>query len=330
PQPQSSPRNPLDPDDFDLQDQVAKLLGTEDLVPLQESIVEYAENKEDKYLRIFKSFACLYPECFCLKLNEILKFQPSLQIRSEIFHLLHYTLRESVPVSSSVLFKLKQTILNSLIMETEDFLFPSLCKLIGQVADGLYRRYPIGSWDELLHYFISMISSFSESNRNKGFLLLTEFPILVGRNKNFWLNRGGFDIAYTAVLQSFYTKGRKSEALAYYASISLLLLSKDLQRTDVSEILLPILLNIIGQHREDEGLVTKLKLLMDLVTMDDGSIFRVKLHQVFWSMIGVAEIEGASDELPYEAVKIIKLHMKLSRGSVGDKNFKFCPVPWPP
>jgi hypothetical protein len=151
-----------------------------------------------------------------------------------------------------------------------------------------------------------MISNFSESNINKGFLLLTEFPILVARNKNFWLNRGGFDIAYTAVLQSFYTKGKKSEALAYNASISLLLLSKDLQRTDVSEILLPILLNIIGQHREDEGLMTKLKRLMDLVTMDDGNIFRVKLRQVFWSMIGVAEIEGASDELPYEAVKIIK------------------------
>ncbi|PNX62423.1 importin-5, partial [Trifolium pratense] len=188
----------------------------------------------------------------------------------------------------------------------------SLCELIGQVAYRLYS-YPLGGWDELLKYFITMICSYSNRNKMKGLMMLVEFPIEVAKNKEFWLNQGNFNVVYTKLLQYFCLEDSKLNKLAYNGSISLMLLSKDLQRTDVSEIFLPKLLNFIIQHRKDEGLVSTLKRLLDLLMLDDGSIFRGKQRQVFWCMIQLAELEDSSDELRNKAVNIIN---ELERNSV--------------
>ncbi|KAK2386407.1 importin-5 [Trifolium repens] len=136
--------------------------------------------------------------------------------------------------------------------------------------------------------------------------MLTEFPVDVAQNKDFWLSHGRFDTVLGIILELVYSEDNEMKALAYNAAISLMLLSKDLQRTDVCETLLPMLLNLINQHGENVGLVSKLKRLVDLVSLDDGNIFRGKHREVFWCMIRVAEKEDASDELRYEALNIIK------------------------
>jgi hypothetical protein len=191
-------------------------------------------------------------------------------------------------------------------MESEEILFPSLCELIGQLADRLYYRCSLGGWDELLQYFISCISGESKSNKKKGLIMLTEFPVDVAQNKDFWLSHGRFDTVLGIILELVYSEDNEMKPLAYNAAISLMLLSKDLQRTDVCETLLPMLLNLINQHGENVGLVSKLKRLVNLVSLDDGNIFRGKHREVFWCMIRVAEKEDASDELRYEALNIIK------------------------
>ncbi|XP_045824991.1 ran-binding protein 6-like [Trifolium pratense] len=337
PPPQSSLRNPFEPDiqspprnyieeiankrrkieqrqdkslihGFTLQEEhAARILQCNSLVPLREAIDEYAQTKNQRLLTIFKSFARLYPNSFSFKLAKILQLQPSLQIRTEVVTFLLITLHEGVnkPMNSSILLQLKNPLLNSLMMESEEIMFPWLCELIGQVAERLYL-YSLGGWDELLQYFITCLSGESELNNKKGFIMLTEFPVDVAQNKEFWLNDGRFDLVCAKILESVYSDDNESKALGYNAAISLMLLSKDLQRTNVSEILLPMLLNIIDQHEEDAGLVSKLKRLVDLVTLDDGNILRGKHREVFWCMIQVAEIEDASDELRYEAVNIIR------------------------
>ncbi|WJX31050.1 hypothetical protein P8452_19527 [Trifolium repens] len=330
PPPQSSPRDPLEPESppedtvnkrrkmvldqdeslihgFELQEHAAKFLEINELVPLQEAIDEYAQTKKDTLLTVFKSFARFYPDSFAIKLARILELQPSLQIRTEVVTLLLITLPVGVnePMSSSIQLELKSPLIHSLMMESEEILFPSLCELIGQLADRLYG-YSLGGWDELLQYFFSCVSGESKSNKKKGLIMLTELPVDVAQNKEFWLNHGSFDTVIGIILELVYSVDNELKALAYNAAISLMLLSKDLQRTDVCEMLLPVLLNLIDQHGENVGLVSKLKRLVDLVSLDDGNIFRGKHGEVFWCMIRVAEKEDASDELRYEALNIIK------------------------
>ncbi|WJX36971.1 hypothetical protein P8452_24796 [Trifolium repens] len=335
PPPQSSLRDPLEPDSppgnyledtvnkrrrivqdqdkslihgFELQEHAAKILEIDDLVPLQEAIDEYAQTKKDTLLTVFKSFARFYPDSFAIKLARILELQPSLQIRTEVVTLLLITLPEGVnkPMSSSILLELKNPLIHSLTMESEEILFPSLCELISQLADRLYYRYSLSGWDELLQYFFSCISGNAELDKKKGLIMLTEFPVDVAQNKEFWLSHGRFDIVLGIIWELVYSEDNELKALAYNAAISLMLLSKDLQRTDVCETLLPMLLNLINQHGENVGLVSKLKRLVDLVSLDDGNIFRGKHREVFWCMIRVVEKEDASDELRYEALNIIK------------------------
>jgi hypothetical protein len=164
PPPQSSPRDPLEPESppedtvnkrrkmvldqdeslihgFELQEHAAKFLEINELVPLQEAIDEYAQTKKDTLLTVFKSFARFYPDSFAIKLARILELQPSLQIRTEVVTLLLITLPEGVnePMSSSILLEIKNPLIHSLMMESEEILFPSLCETIGLLADRLFQ-----------------------------------------------------------------------------------------------------------------------------------------------------------------------------------------------
>lgn len=72
------------------------------------------------------------------------------------------------------------------------------------------------------------------------------------------LNQGNFDLVFVSILEWIYMD-KQLNGLVYNASISLMLLSKDLERTDVCDFLLPNVLNVIDEHREEEVLVNRVK-----------------------------------------------------------------------
>lgn len=72
------------------------------------------------------------------------------------------------------------------------------------------------------------------------------------------LNQGNFDLVFVSILEWIYMD-KELNGLVYNASISLMLLSKDLERTDVCDFLLPNVLNVIDEHREEEVLVNRVK-----------------------------------------------------------------------
>ncbi|XP_058752345.1 uncharacterized protein LOC131625511 [Vicia villosa] len=307
---------------FELQDHAAKFLESNDLSALREAIDEYVISNKETFKTVFKSFVRYYPNAFSFKLAKILELHPPLAVRTEIVALIHEVLPEGVnnPLSSSILIELKNPILQSLMLESEEILFRSLCESIGLLADRMYRtsvgvlagklsESTLGGWEELLEYCISCLSGDSggsESENKKGLMLLSELPLDVAQNREFWLNRGSFELVFANILQSIYSTNEEVKGLAYNASISLMLFSKDLQRTDICDFLVPILLNIVDQHGEEEILLSRLKRLGDLVSLDDGNIFMRKHDVLFWCMIRVAEATDASEQLRSEAVYVIK------------------------
>lgn len=72
------------------------------------------------------------------------------------------------------------------------------------------------------------------------------------------LNQGNFDLVFVSILEWIYMD-KQLNGLVYNASISLMLLSKDLERTYVCDFLLPNVLNVIDEHREEEVLVNRVK-----------------------------------------------------------------------
>ncbi|CAL5203234.1 unnamed protein product [Lathyrus oleraceus] len=302
---------------FELQEHAARLLESNDLSSLQEAIDEYAKTMKERFKIVFKSFTRFYPNAFSFKLAKILELHPPLQIRTEIVALIHEVLPEGVnnPLNSSILIELKIPLLHSLMLESEEILFRSLCETVGLLADRLYRvgnlaanlnQSSLACWEELLEYSITSICGESESENKKGLILLAELPLDVALNKEFWLSRGNFELVFGNILEFIYSTDQEIKGLAYNASISLMLFSKDLQRTDICDFLVPVLLNIVDQHGEEEILMSRLKRLGDLVSLDDGSIFKSKHDVLFWCMIRIAEATDASEQLRSEAVYVIK------------------------
>ncbi|XP_058752324.1 uncharacterized protein LOC131625486 [Vicia villosa] len=292
---------------LELQQHAAKLLESNELSPLQKAIEEYTETKKETLITIFKSFALHYPNAFSFKLAKILELHPPLRTRIQTVALLLEVLPEGVNSSmhSSILIQLKNPLLHSLKAESEEIVFPMLCEMIGIFADRLYQL-TLGDWEELLQYACDCISGDAGSNNKKGLRLLTELSENVFLNREFWLNEGRFDLVFSNILEFVYSEDRELKALAYNASMSLMLLSKGLRRTKICDILLPILLNIIDQHGEEEIVVDRVKRLGDLVAQEDGLIFRGKHGEVFWCMIRVAEIKNVSEELVVAAVNVLK------------------------
>ncbi|XP_039687317.1 importin subunit beta-3 isoform X3 [Medicago truncatula] len=292
---------------FELQQHVATILQSNDLSSLQEVIDEYANSKDESLFTIFKSFAHHYPNAFALKLAKLLEFQPPIQTRIETVNHLLQVLPEGIngPFNSIILLELKNPLLHSLKAESEEILFLSLCEAIGLLADRFYRC-SLGGWVELLEYVLACFSSEVQSENKKGLLLLTVIPVDVANERAFWLNQGNFDLVFGSILEWTY-RDKELKGLAYNASISLMLLSQELKRTDVCDFLLPNLLSIIDEHGEEEVLVDRVKRLGDLVTLDDdGKIFAGVHREVFWCMIRAVEIEAASEEVMCEAIVVIK------------------------
>lgn len=292
---------------LELQQHAAKLLESNDLSPLQEAIEEYTETKKETLITIFKSFALHYPNAFSFKLAIILKLHPPIRTRIQTVALLLEVLPEGVSSSmhSSILIQLKNPLLYSLKVESEEVVFPMLCEMIGILADRLHQ-FSLGSWEELLQYACDCISGDAESNNKKGLMLLTELSAKVFLNRDFWLNQGKFDLVFSNILKFIYSMDWELKTLAYNASMSLMLLSEGVRRTEICDILLPILLNIIDQHVEEDILEDRVRRLGDLVTVEDGYIFKGKHGELFWCMIRVAEVENVSQELMLVAVNVLK------------------------
>ncbi|WJX36975.1 hypothetical protein P8452_24799 [Trifolium repens] len=289
----------------ELQEHVANFIESNDLSSLREAIHEYAQTKDESLMMIFESFAFHYPNSFSFKLAKILQLHPPFQIRTEIVPiLLSIQKNPTIFVHSKILLALRNLLLDSIKVESEEILFPVLCKTIGLLADRLYRS-SLG-WEELLQYTCDCISGDSKSNNKKGLMLFLESPVNVFQNIEFWLNQANFDLVVLKISEINYLMDQELRALVYDSSISLIILSRDFQRTDVYDSLLLILLNIIDQHGENEVLVYRISRLCDLISLDGENIFKGKYGEVFWCMIRAAEVEGASEEVRIVASTVLK------------------------
>ncbi|CAJ2640673.1 unnamed protein product [Trifolium pratense] len=288
-----------------LQDHTAIFIESNDLSSLQEAIDEYAQTEDESLLTIFKSFELNYPNSFSFKLAKILQLHPPFQIRTEIVAILHSIQKNPTSfLHSKILMAMRNLLLHSVKVESEEILFPVLCQTIGLLADRLYRSSLV--WEELLQYACDCISADSQSNNKKGLTLFVEFPVNAFQNREFWLNQGNFDLVVLKNSEFIYSMDQDLKALAYDSSISLMLLSKNFQKTDLYDSLLLILLNIIDQHGDEQVLVNRVSRLCDLVSLDDGNFFKGKYGEVFWCMIRAAEVEGASEELRIKTCTVIK------------------------
>ncbi|XP_050880054.1 uncharacterized protein LOC127083762 [Lathyrus oleraceus] len=288
---------------FELQEHAAKFLESNDLLSLQEAIDESDETKKESISKIFTSFELHYPNAFSLKLVNILQLHPPLLTRVDsLGYLLQILQRgEKSPLNSSILIELKNPLLHSFKVESEEDMFPWLCEAIGLLVDRLHQS-ALRGWEELLQYVYDCISGDSKLNNKKGLMLLTVSTV----NREFWLNQGNFDLVFSIVSELVFSMDQELKALAYNSSISLISSSKDIQTTKLSDSVFPILLNTIDQHGEEVVLMNRIHSLLDLVTPGDGTILRGKHGDVFWCMIRVAEIEDASEELGSVAVNVIK------------------------
>jgi len=291
---------------FELRQHAEEFLQSNDLSSLQEAIDEYSQTRNESLFKIFKSFALHYPNAFSFKLVKILKLQPNLQRRSETVDLLKVEFKNPTSrMCSIILVALKNPLLYSLKVESEEILLRSLCEMIGLFTERLYIS-SLGGWEELLEYVCDCITGDEKLENKKGLTMLMEFPVNVFQDREFWLNQGNLYRIVLSISEFVHLMEQELKALAYDSSISLILLSNDFLKNEVSDSLLRNLLNIIDQHGEEEVLGNRINRLWELVKLDDGNIFMGKHGEVFRCMIRVAEVEDVSEELRIAAFNVIK------------------------
>ncbi|AES70924.2 importin-like protein [Medicago truncatula] len=291
---------------FELRQHAERFLLSNDLSSLQEAIDEYSQTRNQSLFTIFKSFTLHYPNAFSFKLIKILKLQPNLQRRSQTVDLLKVEFKNPTSrMCSIILTALKNPLLYSLKVESEEILFRSLCEMIALFTERLYI-FSLGGWEELLEYVCDCITGDEKLENQKGLMMLMEFPVNVFQDREFWLNQGNLYRVVLSISKYVSSMDQELKALAYDSSISLILLSNDFLKNEVSNSLLRNLLNIIDQHGEEEVLVNRINRLWELVKLDDGSIFMGKHGEVFWCMIRVAEVEDVSEELKIVSFNVIK------------------------
>lgn len=202
--------------------------------------------------------------------------------------------------------QLKEPLLNSLKKEYSESLFQPLCETIGLCAARVYQYPYLGGWIKLLQYVCDCFSG-GNVRLMKGLIMLAELPEEVVENREFWLDQGNFDAVFSDLLKFAYSQKEDLQELTFNASLTVMKMSKDLEKTEVCDSLLPILLGFIDlQDGEDEDFPDMLKQLENLVTLDIETLFDGKEGDVFWCMIRVAEMEDASEELRSAAVTVIK------------------------
>lgn len=303
---------------FELQPHAAKILQSNDILPLQEAIKDYIKSKKLLPVRIFESFAHHYPNAFSLKLAKLIQVHPPLLIRIEAVGLLHHIFSGNSKLNASMLIELKKPLLHSIKVESEESLLPPLCETICLVTGRLYD-YPLGGWEEILQYVCNCFSE--ESNETKGLMLLADMPLEVSQNRDFWLGKGNYDILFANILSLglLGLPDHKLQALTFDASITLMGMSAHLGRTvDVCDNLLPVLLKFIDQQGEEEVVanneivLSKLRRLVELVSLGEPQIFEAQEDDVFWCMIRVAEVKEASEEVKVAAVIVLSKLDELS------------------
>ncbi|XP_061340360.1 uncharacterized protein LOC133286875 [Gastrolobium bilobum] len=299
---------------FDLQLHANEILQSEDLSKLQTAIEEFSKSSTKKKnlesKRLFDSLALHYPNAFSFKLAKLLNLQPPLDIRTVAVDLLHQTLTKTHghgdlwKINKAMLMELKNPLLQSVKIESEESLLPPLCKTIGNVASRVYE-YPLGGWKELLEYVCSCVSGDSNLNHRKGLMLLAELPFDASGNREFWEN-GNYGTLTARVSMLVNSTDEEFQGLKFDASFALMGMSINLGRTEVCDSLLPITLEFIDRHVEEKTVVDRLRRLADLVCLDEGEIFKGKEGDVFQGMLRLAEAEGASEELRCAAVLVLK------------------------
>jgi len=212
-----------------------------------------------------------------------------------------------------MLFELKEPLLHSLKKEYDESLFQPLCETIGLAAARVYQYSYLGGWIELLQYVCVCLRlsgrnvTLMKLNQMKGLIMLAELPEEVVENREFWLDQGNFDAVFSDLLKFANSQKEDLQELTFNASLMVMKMSKDLERTEVCDSLLTLLLGFIDlQGAEDEDLLDMVKQLENLVTLDIGTIFYGKEGDVFWCMIRVAEMKDVSEELRSAAVTVIK------------------------
>ncbi|XP_024634685.2 importin subunit beta-3 [Medicago truncatula] len=291
---------------FELQPHVTKILRSNDFSSLLETIQIFIQSKDPSFQTVFKSLAHHYPNAFAFKLAKLLETHPKLEIRNEAVSILLHIFKKSDKWNPSMLNQLKEPLINSLKKEYSESLFQPLCETIGLCAARVYQYPYLGGWIKLLQYVCDCFSG-GNVRLMKGLIMLAEFPEEVVENREFWLDQGNFDAVYSDLLKFAYSQKEDLQELTFNASLTVMKMSKDLERTEVCDSLLPILLGFIDlQDGEDKDLPDMLKQLENLVTLDIETIFYGKEGDVFWCMIRVAEMEDASEELRSAAVTVIK------------------------
>ncbi|XP_073226003.1 uncharacterized protein [Cicer arietinum] len=287
---------------LELQSHVDTFLQPNDLSSLQETI------NDPLFKTVFKSLAYHYPNAFAFKLVKLLQFHPPTPIRIQTVSILRNIFKESDKIIPTMLIPLKELLFLSLTKESDASVLPILCETIGLVASRLYQYPDIGGWYEL-HQYIS--ASFTEHksklNHHKGLLLLAELPVESVENREFWIDQGHFDFLFNNLITAINSSDNELQELTFNASWTVMRMSRDLERTDVCDSLLPLLLCLIDLHHgEEDELLDMLKRLENLVTMDIEEIFNGKEGDVFWCMIRVAEMKDLSDKLKCAAVAVLK------------------------
>jgi len=296
---------------LELQPHVTKILRSNDTSSLLETIQIFIESKKPSIQTVFKSLAHHYPNAFAFKLAKLLESHPKFEIRNEVVSILLHIFKRSDKWNPSMLFELKEPLLNSLKKEYDNSLFQPLCETIGLAAARVYQYPYLGGWIQLLQYVCVCFSGgnvrLMKWNQMKGLIMLAELPEEVVENREFWLDQGNFNAVFSDLLEFASSQKEDLQELTFNASLTVMKMSKDLERTEVCDSLLPILLDFIAlQDGKDEDLPDMVKQLENLVTLDIETIFDGKEGDVFWCMIHVAEMKDASEELRSAAVTVIK------------------------
>ncbi|GAU22438.1 hypothetical protein TSUD_123260 [Trifolium subterraneum] len=297
---------------FDLQPHATKILESKDTSSLQETITNFINSKKPSFRTILKSLAYHYPNAFAFKLAKLLNLHPSFPIRTETVSILLSIFKESNKLNfTPVLIKIKEPLLNSLKIESNESILRPLCETIGLVAARIYH-FPLGGWLELLQYVCDCFSRNTKLNHMKALIMLAELPEDVAENREFWLGYGYYDVLFSNLLKFVNSPDQEWRELTFNASLIVIKMSRNLARAEVCDSLLPVLLRLIElQYGGDDDLLDvdlsdMVKRLGDLVTLDIKEIFNGKESDVFWLLLRVAEREDVSDEIKCAVVTVIK------------------------
>ncbi|XP_019439512.1 PREDICTED: ran-binding protein 6-like [Lupinus angustifolius] len=301
---------------LDIQPTATSLLESNSVELLEIFINEMIQNPENKSLvQMFDSLAFHYPNSFSLKLARLLLLDPPLRIRNEVVLLLNETLAQTHrndlhKISSGVLLKLKESILESFKIELEEVLLPLMSETVANLASRIYA-YPLGGWLELLQYIVSCISlnSYDDDSvlmQRKGLMLLADLSSSNVQNGDFWKNH--YRDLYENLLARFVVENPNEnlQALTFNALHTMMGMAQSLGESEIGSAIFSMLLDCIGHHSNEDIVLKRVQDLGNFFPKDVVGVMNGKEERVFQVMLQIAENEVASEELRYAAVNALQ------------------------